>query len=97
MAATQKAHISVNRDGEEGGAIFASPLSAEVVKGWSSRKLPANFHPAGFCARLSSPLLTSSTPPLLKPWTDCRGLNDSRELLLAARRKKIIFFTKWRV
>lgn len=61
MAATQKAHISVNRDGEEGGAIFASPLSAEVVKGWSSRKLPANFHPAGFCARLSSPLLTSST------------------------------------
>lgn len=47
MPATEKA---VNRAMEEDSVMFISPLSAEVVKGWSSRKLPANFYPAGFCA-----------------------------------------------
>lgn len=45
MPATQKA---VGRVMEEDSVIFTSPLGAEVFKGWSSTKLPANFHPAGF-------------------------------------------------
>lgn len=53
--------------GEEDSVIFTGPLSAEVVKAWSSSKLPANFHPAGFCARLSPPLLTPSTPSFPSP------------------------------
>lgn len=81
MPATQKA---VGRDVEEDSVIFTSPLCAEVVKGWRSSKLPANFHPAGFCARLNPPLLTS-TPSLPKSWTDCQGLNDSGEPLWATR------------